>query len=531
MKRHQSWIQQLWCIGSLLVLVACSASQPSITATPTPIAEDPSFAEVTYTVARGNVERIVEETARVVPVESITYSFAIEGTIATVDVQTGDRVTAGQLLATVKQDEAKEKLRAAADSLDEAKANYATAQKLNQQQITAKRKAVDNAREALNDLLPGGDKDALLAAQTALDEAQRAVRTTTEDSDATVDNAEYAITTATNTLVDTQFAYSTAYWHLDWVNRYGTDPITPFKLDGTPNLLDEAGKRNYIRAFNSAKDNLRTAEKAVQSALRDAQRAKEKRQTDVDKASKTYQTAQKERDKLLAGQDNSDIRTARVALESAEADLAVVMNNTLSSEKKSVDIAQRAFDKAQKDVTAGQIVATADGIVSVVSVAPGQTTTAYAPIIEVAKPDNVEFSSNLTDDTMQLLREGQNVEIRPVDRPELVLDAVIRKLPAPYGKNGGNISDPDKSTRFNVIDTQGFALVSGDIGTVRIIIEQRSNALWLPPEAIRSFGDRTFVVLREGDQERRVTVKLGISGDDRVEILDGLKLNDVVVGQ
>lgn len=270
----------------------------------------------------------------------------------------------------------------------------------------------------------------------------------------------------------------------------------------------------------------------MQSALRSAQRAKEKRQTDVDEANKLYQKALKERDKLLAGQDNSDIRTARVAVETAEADLAVAMNNTLASEKKTVDMAQRTYDKALKDVAAGQIIATADGVVSVVSFTPGSTVTAFAPVIEVAKPDNVEFSANLTDETMQLLREGQAVEIRPVTRPDLTLAAVIRRLPAPYGKNGGTSTDIDQTTRFTVSDTKGFALVSGEtFATVRIIIEQRTDALWLPPEAIRTFGNRTFVVLREGDQERRVTVQLGIEGDERVEIRSGLKLNDIVVGQ
>ena len=51
------------------------------------------------------------------------------------------------------------------------------------------------------------------------------------------------------------------------------------------------------------------------------------------------------------------------------------------------------------------------------------------------------------------------------------------------------------------------------------------------PDAIRAFEGRRFVVVREGERERRVTVKTGIETDDKVEILDGLKAGDVVVGQ
>ena len=113
-----------------------------------------------------------------------------------------------------------------------------------------------------------------------------------------------------------------------------------------------------------------------------------------------------------------------------------------------------------------------------------------------------------------------------------MLSAVIRRLPAPYGQNGGVLGDPDQTTRFTVVDNKGFTLVPGDtIAKVKIILERHENVLWLPPEAIRTFGERTFVVLREADQERRVTVVTGIHSDQQVEIIKGLRLGDVVVGQ
>jgi multidrug efflux pump subunit AcrA (membrane-fusion protein) len=53
----------------------------------------------------------------------------------------------------------------------------------------------------------------------------------------------------------------------------------------------------------------------------------------------------------------------------------------------------------------------------------------------------------------------------------------------------------------------------------------------LPPQAVRSFEGRRFVVVREGERQRRQDVKIGIVSSDRVEILDGLKAGDVIVGQ
>jgi multidrug efflux pump subunit AcrA (membrane-fusion protein) len=46
---------------------------------------------------------------------------------------------------------------------------------------------------------------------------------------------------------------------------------------------------------------------------------------------------------------------------------------------------------------------------------------------------------------------------------------------------------------------------------------------------IRTFDNRQFVVVQDGDVQRRVDVKLGVVSDTRVEILEGLAEGQVVV--
>ncbi len=48
---------------------------------------------------------------------------------------------------------------------------------------------------------------------------------------------------------------------------------------------------------------------------------------------------------------------------------------------------------------------------------------------------------------------------------------------------------------------------------------------------MRAFEGRRFVVVREGERERRVTVKVGIETEDRAEITEGVGEGDVIVGQ
>ena len=55
--------------------------------------------------------------------------------------------------------------------------------------------------------------------------------------------------------------------------------------------------------------------------------------------------------------------------------------------------------------------------------------------------------------------------------------------------------------------------------------------LWLPPQAIRTFEGRRFVVVQDGDAQLRVDVTIGIESDDRVEIEEGLTEGQTVIGQ
>jgi multidrug efflux pump subunit AcrA (membrane-fusion protein) len=71
----------------------------------------------------------------------------------------------------------------------------------------------------------------------------------------------------------------------------------------------------------------------------------------------------------------------------------------------------------------------------------------------------------------------------------------------------------------------------GDLASVVITLKREKDALWLPPQAVRSFEGRRFVVIKDGNSQRRQDVRIGIVSSDRVEILEGLKEGDVIVGQ
>jgi multidrug efflux pump subunit AcrA (membrane-fusion protein) len=64
---------------------------------------------------------------------------------------------------------------------------------------------------------------------------------------------------------------------------------------------------------------------------------------------------------------------------------------------------------------------------------------------------------------------------------------------------------------------------------ITVVIAQKTGILWLPPQAVRTYDGRKFVVIQAGEGQRRVDVKLGIQSDDRVEIVEGLEVGQIVI--
>jgi hypothetical protein len=123
---------------------------------------------------------------------------------------------------------------------------------------------------------------------------------------------------------------------------------------------------------------------------------------------------------------------------------------------------------------------------------------------------------------MEDLEEGMVAIITMSDRPGEEITGVIRRLPYPYGgggRTGSDAEDVDESTRVSLDMTAADAgLDMGDLVRVTVVLERKDNVLWLPPQAIRTFEGRRFVVVQDGDIQRRVDVKVGIESEDRIEI-------------
>jgi multidrug efflux pump subunit AcrA (membrane-fusion protein) len=222
--------------------------------------------------------------------------------------------------------------------------------------------------------------------------------------------------------------------------------------------------------------------------------------------------------------------------------------NALNDAKQGVDPllqndvkrAELSLKTLQAQVSDSEIIAPYDGKVQSLRVSPGSPIDAYVAGIVVADPTAVEVVADVNSTMLTELKEGMPVSITLVSFPDKPLTGKIRLLPYPYGSGGATKTDTsgttaaaetDTSTRITVdpAELTNAQLQMGDLTRMTVILEKKTDVLWLPPQAVRTFEGRKFVVVQEGSGQRRVDVKVGIQSEDRVEIQEGLKEGQVAV--
>ena len=200
-----------------------------------------------------------------------------------------------------------------------------------------------------------------------------------------------------------------------------------------------------------------------------------------------------------------------------------VYSITLAIKDREVELAQIALDELNDAVAAGQIISPIDGTILSISMAEGNTVEPFKPVMVVADLSNLEVSADLRVDELEEVIQDAKVLVHADTRNASDAQGTVKTLPLNPGPTGGNI----RITLEKPPSELGYKV--GDTVRLTIILEQKEDALWLPPQAVRNFDGRRFVIVQEPNGQRRVDVKVGIDSGERVEILEGLNEGDVVV--
>lgn len=399
-------------------------------------------APTTYVVQRGAVQDIVAFSGVLLPRDQQDLSFNVDGTIQTVNVQSGDTVSAGTVLV-----------------------EYSVADL----QAQLDQALVDLA--ALEESVGPG-----IQSSTTILDAQLAVATARLTLQQTLDSSPIS---------GAGVAIATAYDALEQARRNFTNII------GDPT--------NSPEVIEAAYDAIQAAERGVEAA-------------NIGGAT--------------AGQS---LNLHKYAILNAENDLIrvelayqEVLNAATTGDGGVVNVdlvaARRLVDELTATIAQSSLSAPFDGIVLALNVNRGDAVEAFETVITLALPEPLEVISALSMEDAARLAIGMVGICEARGRPETGVQCIVRRLP------GENSSESVRIAAAFEDD-----VVRGEQIDVFMPFGVSENTLWLPPDAIRTFQSRAFVIVQTPTGETSVDITIGLRTADRVEILTGLNEGDIVI--
>jgi RND family efflux transporter MFP subunit len=243
-----------------------------------------------------------------------------------------------------------------------------------------------------------------------------------------------------------------------------------------------------------------------------------------------YSIAKAQYDQALQSQQvwQYNVQLAQESVVIAQSNLQKLGSTVDPSLSSDVAKAQLAVDRLQAQIDAGRLVSPLDGEVTMVGVSAGQTTAAYKPVVYVAQLDKLEVSADLVSSQYIQLSVGQPCSLDIANYPSKTFSGTVRRIPS-LALNT-NIIQEDRTTRVTINDPEPD-MERGTLVRVTCTVQSKDNVLWVPPDAVRTYQGKDFVLIQDGDVERRIPVKVGIRTEDRVEIVSGLTEGQIAIGQ
>jgi HlyD family secretion protein len=482
----------------------------------------------TAPVQRTSITSGVSATGSLTALTEQNLGFVTGGQLTAVNVKVGDRVTVGQVLATIDPF-------AAQQSLDEARGQLRT------QQATLER--------LNNSPVVGGSQDTLDQAQKILAKTRAQADAQNDAAETAVDNARRALTQAKKQLDKAEDAKKAACASSPAVAMLASSgSSTTTTTSNTPSVPTMSTTGPASAACTSAQSAVTSAKSGVVTAQNNVDAAKQ--QQDVTEAS----------GRLAVANAQQAVVSAQNALDSAASDRP----SNISAQAGQVTAAQAAVDQAQRALDDTTLRAPVDATVSAVNgtvgefVAPSSGTSALAPgsdatlpgtngtgsgaaaaqaVASPNRPGGTQFMVLDNIDEFQVVMaftETDASSIAPGQKVRLTFDAV-----PDLDLTGSVLSVSPTATAISgvisyyvtvVLPTGDPRLKSGMTAQAEVLTKEIPGVLAVPSAAVRTQnGTSVVTVLDPNGTQRAVTVQTGATGDGKTQILSGVTEGQQVV--
>src|SRR5882672_8270886 len=260
-------------------------------------------------------------------------------------------------------------------------------------------------------------------------------------------------------------------------------------------------------------EEIREQVKQAEAAFEVAKATIRQREADLDLAKTNVERSRNLFQRQLLPQQTLDDSEAKYQSAQASLDLARAQNTQ----------SQARLDELRINQQNTVIVSPVNGFVARRSADPGAFVSANAPIVDVVDITRVRLVANIVEKDLKQIGVGDMARVEVDAFPgEDFMGRIARLSP---------VLDP--ATRTAAIEVEipndQYRLKPGMYARVGIITESHPNALVVPTNAIVDANGTRGVYLALNNVAAFHAVKVGIEGNQRTEILDGVAVGDRVV--
>ena len=292
-----------------------------------------------------------------------------------------------------------------------------------------------------------------------------------------------------------------------------------------PALLEELNQAQLT--LEQAQDRLLQHENSRNYAL-------ERARLELRRAEILLQRAGQTGDETEIALQEIEVQLAELELQKVEADVDPTLARDVIKASLAVEALERQIEERRlRAPIAGQVVAIGIGLEgtrrSLERPQAGDAVPALDPVVVVAKSEPLEISVPVKDGTRVFeLSVGQVITVTHPWARQAPFIAQVAVTPGPISAKDRRGNPPDAV--YIALPEDHPEMSIGDFVDIDVLADVHSDTLVLPVPAVRRFAGRTFVVVREGDRQRRVDISIGLETSTEVEVLSGLSEGDVVVG-
>jgi membrane fusion protein (multidrug efflux system) len=242
------------------------------------------------------------------------------------------------------------------------------------------------------------------------------------------------------------------------------------------------------------------------------------------------------RGQLIVALDAS-VNQAEVAQARAEYDLArsnlqrtedLASKNFVSPSARdqaasNVEVSAAKLKLAEARLSKMSIMAPFDGVVGIRNISVGDYVKDGTDLVNIEEIRTLKADFRVPERFFTQLRVGQKMEVTADALPNEVFAATLDAINPRVDAAGRSLESRAQ------LANPGMRLRPGMFVRVRLILDERSDALMVPEQAIVPSGSNFFVFLVTDGKARRVQVRTGMRREGWVEIVQGLSAGDQVV--